>query len=74
MLIKTQAMLEKAKNEINFMQRSDKYRVVEEPTKILNSMIFSVLLESEKAKAYADLKIKASKEQVLKSYTSHFER
>jgi hypothetical protein len=44
---------------------ADHHKVIEEPQAILNSLIYSVLLESEKAKKFAELKMKQSLEQVL---------
>lgn len=47
------------------MLQADTKKVVEEPMQLLNSLIFSVLIESEKAKRYADLKIQVTKDQVI---------
>jgi hypothetical protein len=50
------------------MHACDIKRVIDEPMLILNSLIFSVLLESEKAKAVADLRTLHAKEYALKQF------
>jgi len=53
---------QRAHDEIRLIDRADHRKVIEEPQAVLNSLVFSVILESEKAKKFAELKMKQSLE------------